>query len=157
MDPKIRNFSLYQGVHCITPNTSEARQASGMLEFASQHEILMGGLAIFKKCKCDHLLITLGPNGMALFEAPNNVLHIPTMAKRVYDVTGAGDTVISVLALGIAAGLPILDAAILANYAAGVVVGEVGTATCSPTDLRKAISVLPVPAIEPWLKQEDAP
>lgn len=157
VDPKIKNFSLYQGVHCITPNTSEARQASGLLEFTSRHEIIMGGLAIFKKCKCDHLLITLGANGMALFEAPNRVLHIPTVSKRVYDVTGAGDTVIATLALGIAAGLPLLQAAMLANYAAGVVVGEVGTAACAPNELKHAIDALPEPVAESWLSQEDAP
>ena len=153
VDPKIKNFPLYQQAYCITPNTSEARQASGMLEFSSRHDILMGGLAIFKKCKCEHLLITLGPNGMALFEAPNRVLHIPTVARRVYDVTGAGDTVIAVLALALAAGIALRDAAILANYAAGVVVAEVGAATCSPSDLRKAIAMLPEPQVEPWLSE----
>lgn len=153
VDPKIKNFPLYQQVYCITPNTSEARQASGMLEFASRHDILMGGLAIFKKCKCEHLLITLGANGMALFEAPGQVMHIPTVAKRVFDVTGAGDTVIAVLALALAAGIPLRDAAILANYAAGVVVGEVGAAACAPEDLRKAIALLPEPEVQPWLSE----
>ena len=153
VDPKIKNFPLYQHAYCITPNTSEARQASGMLEFSSRHDILMGGLAIFKKCKCEHLLITLGPNGMALFEAPGQVVHIPTVAKRVYDVTGAGDTVIAVLALALAGGVNLRDAAVLANYAAGVVVGEVGAAACSPDELRKAIALLPEPEVQPWLSE----
>ncbi|GAB7079460.1 D-glycero-beta-D-manno-heptose-7-phosphate kinase [Megalodesulfovibrio paquesii] len=154
VDPKIKNFALYQNAFCITPNTSEARQASGMHEFGSRHDILLGGLAIFKKCKCEHLLITLGPNGMALFESPGEVLHIPTVARRVYDVTGAGDTVIAVLATALAAGLPFKDSAVLANYAAGVVVGEVGAAACSQEELQRAILRLPEPHISPWLSEE---
>lgn len=156
VDPKIRNFHLYQNVFCITPNTTETRQAAGVLEVNTRQDILLAGLAIFKKTKCEHLLVTLGPNGMAFFDKPSLVLHIPTIAKRVFDVTGAGDTVIATLGQCLAAGLPLLESAILANYAAGVVVGEVGTASCSPQDLLRAVQTLPEPAIEPWLQGDVA-
>jgi D-beta-D-heptose 7-phosphate kinase/D-beta-D-heptose 1-phosphate adenosyltransferase len=86
-----------------------------------------------------HLLITRGEEGMALFDEEGGVTHIPTVAREVFDVTGAGDTVISTLALGLVAGLGILESAILANIAGGIVVGKLGTAFVSPDELCERI------------------
>ena len=103
-----------------------------------REEILAAGRAILEKVGCPHLLTTLGSDGMALFSGPSEVWHVPTMAQDVFDVTGAGDTVIATLGLGLAAGLPLLASCVLANYAAG-----------SPDALREAIRELPV-TITKW-------
>jgi bifunctional ADP-heptose synthase (sugar kinase/adenylyltransferase) len=87
---------------------------------------------------------------MAVFESKDAISHIPTTAQQVFDVTGAGDTVIAVLALASACGLPLVSACLLANYAAGIVVGNVGAATVSPNQLAEAIATLPAPAINNW-------
>ena len=84
-------------------------------------------------------MITRGPDGMSLFKKDGKVLHIPTMAREVFDVTGAGDTVISTITLALAAKARLEDAATLSNYAAGIVVGKLGTATVSPAELLKAL------------------
>ena len=110
----------------------------------SREEILTAGRAILEKVGCPHLLTTLGSDGMALFSGPSEVWHVPTMAQDVFDVTGAGDTVIATLGLGLAAGLPLLASCVLANYAAGLVVAQVGAAVASPDALREAIRELPV-------------
>ena len=107
------------------------------------------GRAILEKVGCPHLLTTLGSDGMALFSGPSEVWHVPTMAQDVFDVTGAGDTVIATLGLGLAAGLPLLASCVLANYAAGLVVAQVGAAVASPDALREAIRELPV-TITKW-------
>ena len=127
VDPKVRNFPLYGGVDLLTPNTKEAAEGTGML-VEDRMDVVRAGLAIFKALKNTHLLITLGPDGMALFESPGQVWHIPTAARKVFDVTGAGDTVIATVALASAANLDLLTACKLANCAAGMVVAEVGAA-----------------------------
>ena len=114
----------------------------------SREEILAAGRAILEKVGCPYLLTTLGPDGMALFSGPD-VWHVPTMAQDVFDVTGAGDTVIASVGLGLAAGLELLPACVLANYAAGLVVAQVGAAVASPQALRQVIDDLPV-AISKW-------
>ena len=115
----------------------------------ASEEILAAGRAILEKVGCPHLLTTLGSDGMALFSGPSEVWHVPTMAQDVFDVTGAGDTVIATLGLGLAAGLPLLASCVLANYAAGLVVAQVGAAVASPDALREAIRELPV-TITKW-------
>jgi D-beta-D-heptose 7-phosphate kinase/D-beta-D-heptose 1-phosphate adenosyltransferase len=125
-------------VTVITPNHYEAEAATGLraetdaeLEAcAAAIQTLLGGPAV---------LITRGEAGMSLLDANGVATHVPTTAREVYDVTGAGDTVISALALALAAGASVLDAAVLANYAAGVVVGKVGTATVGAAELRTTI------------------
>ncbi|MDP6179502.1 MAG: PfkB family carbohydrate kinase, partial [Desulfatiglandales bacterium] len=89
---------------------------------------------------CRSLLITQGKDGMTLFENSGEISHIPTIAKKVFDVTGAGDTVISTFSLGLASGLDLKSAAIISNFAAGLVVGEVGTSTVKAEELKKVIT-----------------
>jgi len=153
VDPKTRNYSLYAGVDLITPNTREAGEGAG-LKPVGQQGILKAGEALFNRLQLKHLLITLGPEGMALFESRDRAMHIPTFARKVYDVTGAGDTVIATLALGVASGLSLVESCMLANYAAGIVVGQVGTATASMEQLREAIARLPNPETKQWLGNE---
>jgi D-beta-D-heptose 7-phosphate kinase/D-beta-D-heptose 1-phosphate adenosyltransferase len=96
------------------------------------------GRAILKKLRCRSVLITRGEAGMTLFEK-NKIMHIPTAAKEVFDVTGAGDTVIAVLTLALSCGASLMEAAKIANYAAGIVVGKLGTATVLPSELSKSL------------------
>ena len=114
-------------------------------------EVIQAGQQIITALGCKHLVTTLGSRGMAVFENDQSVWHIPTVARKVFDVTGAGDTVIATIALGLATDLPLISACLLANYAAGIVVGEVGAATTSPQQLADAIASLPQPKIARWL------
>jgi D-glycero-beta-D-manno-heptose-7-phosphate kinase len=141
VDPKVRDFSVYKPATVITPNTAEAERASG-IGISNNRDLLRAGKKIFGDSGIKHLLITRGEEGMALFENDSSVTYIPTIAQEVYDVTGAGDTVISTLALSLVAGLSILEAAILSNIAAGIVVGKLGTASASPEELISAIGRL---------------
>jgi D-glycero-beta-D-manno-heptose-7-phosphate kinase len=138
VDPKIQNISLYRQVTMVTPNSHEASTMAG-IDIRDDHTLLAAGNRLLDLFQCRMVLITRGEAGMSLFRQDAEVKHIPTVARRVYDVTGAGDTVISTIMLGMLAGLPVADAALLANIAAGVVVGEVGTATVSAARLTDAI------------------
>ncbi|MDD3310515.1 D-glycero-beta-D-manno-heptose-7-phosphate kinase [Pseudodesulfovibrio sp.] len=149
VDPKTVNYDLYRGVDLLTPNTKEAGEGAG-LPVKSQDTVIRAGRALFERLGCRNLLITMGGDGMALFEGPGTVSHIPTFAQKVFDVTGAGDTVIATVALGLSAGLDLLTACTLANYAAGVVVGQIGAATASIEDLYLAMEELPEPEVEAW-------
>ncbi|MEJ5375654.1 MAG: D-glycero-beta-D-manno-heptose-7-phosphate kinase [bacterium] len=128
VDPKVSPFTIYRQVTAVTPNYKEAVRAAGVNEGASVC-LEQIGQSLIKELQCRMLLITRGEEGMSLFLDGAPQVHIPTVAKKVYDVTGAGDTVISVFTLGLVSGAPPKDAAIMANLAAGVVVGEMGTAT----------------------------
>lgn len=136
LDPKIRHFSSYTPVTVITPNQSEAAAILGY-PIATQEELEEAGRRILKLIDCRALLITRGEKGMALFSEGKLTL-VPTHAREVYDVTGAGDTVISVLCLALAAGSDMLAAVQLANMAAGIVVGKLGTASVTPQELLEA-------------------
>ena len=149
VDPKTVNYDLYQGVDLLTPNTKEAGEGAGMT-VSDKESVLEAGEALFNRLNCNNLLITLGPDGMALFEGKDTVRHIPTFARKVYDVTGAGDTVIATTALALSAGLDLLTACTLANYAAGVVVAQVGAATTSPEEVLESVEELPEPIISRW-------
>ncbi len=138
VDPKTPNWELYHGVHLLTPNTKETGEGSGLPARTSE-EIMAAGQALLKSLNCRHLLATLGAQGMACFAAPQLIWHIPTAARKVFDVTGAGDTVIAVLGLALAAGIPLLPSCLLANCAAGVVVGEVGAASVNLEQLKEAL------------------
>lgn len=127
VDPKVGHFFYYKGVDLITPNNKEASEASSQT-ISDSSSLKYAADNILKKLSCKNLLITLGPEGMILFNKNyKKGYHIPTEAKKVYDVTGAGDTVISVMTAAMAAGAQPQKAARLANRAAGLVVGEVGT------------------------------
>lgn len=150
VDPKPQNYDLYRNVDILTPNTKEAGEGAGC-EAKGRDGVIKAGQALFRRLDCRHLLITLGAEGMALFETPDTVRHIPTVARKVFDVTGAGDTVIATLGLALAAGADLLTACTLANHAAGIVVGQVGAATASAQELAQAIEALPEPVVSAWL------
>ena len=150
VDPKTVNYDLYQGVDLLTPNTKEASEGAGLPVRSDRESVMIAGKALFNRLNCKNLLITLGPDGMALFEGESSVRHIPTFAQKVFDVTGAGDTVIATAALALSAGLDLLMACTLANYAAGVVVGQVGAASASPDDLVETVTELPEPEVSQW-------
>jgi D-beta-D-heptose 7-phosphate kinase/D-beta-D-heptose 1-phosphate adenosyltransferase len=134
VDPKLTNLSVYRPATVITPNSAEAERASG-IAIHSNRDLLRAGRKILRQTGIRYLLVTRGEHGMALFEGAGYVRHIPTVAREVFDVTGAGDTVVGTLALGLVAGLPMLQSAVLANIAAGIVVGKLGTASVTPDEL----------------------
>ena len=141
IDPKKQQFNLYKGVSIITPNLKEAHTVMGLLQGISitDEEIQALGWKIVQKFKLPYLLITLSERGMALFmQDSNTFVHLPTMARKVFDVTGAGDTVISVYSAAITCGAKPEEAAFLANHAAGITVGELGTACVSTEALLAA-------------------
>ncbi|MEW5910671.1 MAG: bifunctional ADP-heptose synthase, partial [Thermodesulfobacteriota bacterium] len=137
-DPKGFNFSKYAGVSLLTPNKKEAGIAAGIeiIDEASLHE---AGNKIIDTIDIGRLLITLGKDGMILFERGKIPKQIQAEARQVYDVSGAGDTVIAVLGLALAAGARLEEAMRLANTAAGIVVGKVGTATVTRKELTDAL------------------
>lgn len=136
VDPKPKNYHAYHGVDLLTPNTKEAGIES---KETSLENIALTGQALRSRLKSKQLLITLGPKGMMLLESSGTSIYIPTATRKVYDVTGAGDTVIAVLGLALAAELPILEGCLLANYAAGLVVGQVGAAAVDQQQLGEAV------------------
>lgn len=138
VDPKVGRFDLYQGVTVVTPNHLEAAQATG-IETSNEEGLVTAGKMLLKRLASEAVLITRGEHGMSLFERSGNVTHIPTMAQAVFDVTGAGDTVISTLGLALAAGAQMREAAVLSNLAGGIVVGIVGTATVNRESLETAL------------------
>lgn len=141
VDPKVGHFHLYKNVSLITPNLMEAAQGSG-IEIRDEKSLLKAGKTLLSRLSCTSVLITRGEEGMSLFERDSKgtkVTHIPTVAKKVFDVTGAGDTVIATFALARAAGASLQDAAIISNHAAGIVVGEVGTAVATPETLLQSL------------------
>lgn len=134
VDPKVQHAELYRSFTMVTPNHHEASQMSG-IPIRGEKSLLQAGESLLARLACETVLITRGKEGMSLFQRHGPVVHIPTVAQRVYDVTGAGDTVIAAVTLGLVAGLSPAEAALLANLAAGVVVGEVGTAVVSSAQL----------------------
>ncbi len=138
IDPKQSDFSLYRGCDLITPNHQEMERAIGM-ELENSDDITKGGRELIRKFDFGALLVTRGEEGMSLFENDGGVTHIPTVAREVFDVTGAGDTVIGVFALCVAAGATLKEASVLANHAAGIAVGKVGTAPVYQDELKKAL------------------
>ncbi len=136
VDPKIDNFKKYKRITCMTPNTKEAWEGAAQSPKPGEEAIEKLGWKILKMLQADSILITRSADGMSLFEKGNkHPTTIPTMAREVYDVTGAGDTVISVLTLALAAGATLPEAAVLSNYAAGIVVAKSGTATASVQEI----------------------
>ncbi len=137
LDPKIRNFQHYREVDVITPNQIEAERATG-IEIVDQETLVAAAQRIRQMLDCRHVLITRGEHGMSLLEESGLLINIPTTAREVYDVTGAGDTVIATLTLALASGATPEEAAIIANQAAGIVVAKVGTATASRAEIERA-------------------
>lgn len=139
VDPKVGHFRFYKNVSLITPNLAEASLASG-IEIKDEKSLINAGKILLKSLSCDAVLITKGDQGMSLFEK-EKVTHIPTATKDVYDVTGAGDTVIAVFTLARAAGASMKKAAVIANHAAGIVVAKVGTAVATSDQLKRSLSI----------------
>ena len=140
VDPKPAYCLHYKNATIITPNTSEAEKSVG-IKIVDKKSLNKAGRKLLNHLKCEGVLITRGEHGMTLFEKNGKITDIPTSAKEVYDVTGAGDTVISVLALSIASGANLREASVLSNYAAGIVVGKIGTASISVEEIKKAIKI----------------
>ena len=133
LDPKVYSADYYRPITVITPNQREAELMTG-IAVTDQGTLEDAGQALLEKYECEYALITCGEEGMALFEASVSH-HLPTFAREVFDVSGAGDTVIASLALSRAAGATMEEAATLANHAAGIAVGKIGTATVTRDEL----------------------
>ena len=138
IDPKPCQPERFHGATIITPNHHEAEHLSG-IKITDQASLQAAGDKLLDTLDSQAVLITRGEAGMALFEKGKPLITIPTVAKEVFDVTGAGDTVIAALALGLATGLSFAEAATLANFAAGIVVGKIGTAVVTQEELLGAI------------------
>ena|SRR5436309_716564 len=134
VDPKESHLDAYREVSILTPNQHEAGSFMGR-RIVDDASLLDVGWGLQRRLDAAAVLITRGAQGMSLFERGGGLTHLPTVAREVYDVTGAGDTVVSVVALALAAGADFPNACHLANHAAGVVIREVGTASCSPAEL----------------------
>jgi rfaE bifunctional protein kinase chain/domain len=140
LDPKIGRFHLYRDVTLVAPNSQEASLAAG-IEIVDGRSLKGVGEKLLDRFNCEVVLITRGEHGMVLFErGRKKEFPVQTTAIEVFDVTGAGDTVIGVMALVLAAGASFREAAVIANYAAGIVVGKLGTATVTPGELKEAIN-----------------
>ena len=138
IDPKMRNFDSYRPATLVTPNHHEALRLAN-LEEDSDADLQTAALMIRARLICDAVLITRGNRGMMLFEGERDPVRVETAAREVYDVTGAGDTVIATLAAALATGASMTEAAVLANQAAGIVVGKLGTATASAEEVLDSI------------------
>ena len=141
---KLNNHSLYENhAGIITPNKKEASRVSG-IEIESNRDLVKAGKKLLSNLDCEAVLITRGEEGMTLFEkAKGRVTNIPTKAKEVYDVTGAGDTVIATLSMALSVGASYEEAARISNHAAGIVVSKLGTATVTPEELIDNITADP--------------
>ena len=137
VDPKFRHVFEYRGVTVFKPNSSELASAIGTPVRADDDEWLEDAR---ERLGCEHLLVTLGEEGMALRSDDGSTVRIPAVAREVYDVSGAGDTVTACIAVALAAGATVREAAILANFAAGIEVGKPGVATVTPDELRAAVA-----------------
>lgn len=149
LDPKTCNFPYYADLYSMTPNTKEASEGAEM-PIKGREDIIAAGKRIIRRSTLQTLVITLGGDGMAVFLPGRGVFHLPTMAKKVFDVTGAGDTVIAVIALGLSSGLDLLSSSILANCAAGIVVGQVGAVGVTQEELTEALSAWTSVHQEKW-------
>ncbi len=134
VDPKEEHFSYYKGVSAITPNHNEAEKGAGF-KIKDDEDLLKAGNKMLAKLKAEVVLITLGERGMMVFEEKKKPCHIPTVAQEVFDVSGAGDTVIAVYTLAVVSGASATRAAYIANCAAGIVVGKIGTASADRKEI----------------------
>ncbi|MDB5027011.1 MAG: PfkB domain protein [Candidatus Eremiobacteraeota bacterium] len=133
-DPKPANVGLFSGVTCIAPNVGEASRATG-IAITDDDSLDRAGRGLLQLLACRYVLVTRGEHGMSLFDAGQERFDVPAVARTVYDVSGAGDTVVAVLTLALAANISAETATQLANYAAGAVVEKLGTATASPREI----------------------
>ncbi|MBQ2268319.1 MAG: bifunctional D-glycero-beta-D-manno-heptose-7-phosphate kinase/D-glycero-beta-D-manno-heptose 1-phosphate adenylyltransferase HldE [Succinivibrio sp.] len=153
VDPKGTDFSKYTGATLLTPNMSEFEAVVGKVK--DDKDLEEKALALIEKFKLDMLLVTRSEDGMSLIRPNCKAVHLPTYAREVYDVTGAGDTVIGTLGTCLAAGLDIVTACEYANSAAGIVVGKIGTSTVSPQELMNALGLINQDVNKGILSQEE--
>ncbi|MFA5479876.1 MAG: D-glycero-beta-D-manno-heptose-7-phosphate kinase [Candidatus Muiribacteriota bacterium] len=140
IDPKVRNIELLRGFDYIKPNVKEAEILSEM-EIFDEKTLFEAGQKMFETLKPEAFILTRGPEGITAFDRAGH-FTVPTVAKKVYDVTGAGDTTIAVFTMALCSGATLREAVIIANVAAGIVVGEVGTATVKVEDIKNHIGEL---------------
>jgi len=152
VDPKGKDYEKYRGATLITPNKKEAIEATG-IDIKNDDELQKAGIYLRDKFDIKNVIITLSENGMAIFD--DKMTKIPTVAKEVYDVTGAGDTVLATLGYGVSCGMSLVEAAKLANYAAGVVVGKVGSATATLGEIEEYKKSLHKENSEEFIKSFD--
>jgi D-beta-D-heptose 7-phosphate kinase/D-beta-D-heptose 1-phosphate adenosyltransferase len=138
IDPKEQHLAYYKKATAITPNKYELEKAAHV-KIEDSASLKLAAAKLLKRLQLDSILVTLGEDGMCLFERSGKITKIPTMAQEVYDVSGAGDTVISTFTLALASSANLKQAAFMSNCAAGVVVGKVGVAVCSADELRNKI------------------
>lgn len=135
VDPKSRDFSKYAGATVITPNVLELEVAAGVSTHNRDEEIVDAGRGLLASVRGSSILVTRGAHGMTLLSPDQEPLHLPTAARSVFDVTGAGDTVVGTLTLALAAGVPLHAALVLASHAASIAVGRPGTVAVTTTEL----------------------
>jgi rfaE bifunctional protein kinase chain/domain len=138
IDPKRRNYAHYRGATLVKPNKEEAGQATG-IDIRNEASLQQAGTQLLDLWQAEAILVSRSEAGMSLFKRGMTVQHFPTTAHEIFDVTGAGDTVLATCALALGAGATLEEATILANHAAGIVVGKVGTATVTPSELKAAL------------------
>jgi rfaE bifunctional protein kinase chain/domain len=139
VDPQVRHFFLYKGISIMTPNHHEAGGALGR-KLITDEEVARAAIEISKALSTESMMITRGEKGMTLYSSKlRKIFHIPTVAKEVYDVTGAGDTVISLYSAFRTAGMSELESTLVANAGAGVVVEKLGASTVSLDELERAL------------------
>ena len=141
VDPKEEHFDYYRGVNVLTPNLKEAASATG-IKVRSHRDIDLIGESILSTLKPEALVVTMGNEGMRIFEHEKEPLQLPTLAKEVYDVSGAGDTVIAVLTASLAVGSSYAEAAFIANVAAGIVVEKLGVGVAGLGEIKERIKSL---------------
>ena len=141
VDPREEHFFRYRGVSVITPNAAEAAEAWGR-RFRSEADLIEAGFGLREKLEAGSVLITRGAEGMSLVTSEGHT-HFPTRARKVYDVTGAGDTVVATIAAALAARATLPEACVLANHAAGLVVAQLGTAAATADELTASLEDLP--------------
>lgn len=153
-DPKGLDFKKYSGINVMTPNKKEAAFAAG-IEIIDDATLFEAGQRLIQNIGIDKLIITCGKDGMVYFETDADVQKIGTKARQVFDVSGAGDTVLAILGLAIASGMSFKDGVALANTAAGLVVGKVGTATVSKKELASALQPIPADIVSKQINLEE--
>lgn len=139
VDPKIEHFKKYKNITTMTPNEKEAIEGMNAKNIKIDSDVANLGKRILETLNAESIVITRSERGMTLIEPNNKITNIPTRAREVYDVTGAGDTIISTMTLALAAKADLLTASEIANFSAGIVVGKLGTATTTPEELKNAI------------------
>jgi len=138
VDPKTKDFARYRGATILTPNQSELQAASGHA-CVTDEQVVHAAQSLLEQKVCDVMVVTRGQRGMSVVDTRGSAVHLPTRALQVFDVSGAGDTVVSTISLALTGGAPVIEAAELANIAAGIVVGKRGTATVTPGEIIAAL------------------